>query len=174
MPTVPTPVVGPFRLFTPTFSFGAVLGLTLGHLWAMAWPGASLDTYAVIGAGGLIGTAMEAPVAGIAFTVELTGTTTVSLVVVALALAGALLVSRRLVNLSIYSARIAKPTAAPFATDAARPSASPTSPARPSEGQQARRDADGQAPTREVASGWRARWPRGRAPLTTRDRRGAS
>lgn len=89
MPTVPTPVVGPFRLFTPTFSFGAVQGLTLGHLWAMAWPGASLDTYAVIGAGALIGTAMEAPVAGIAFTVELTGTTTVSLVVVALALAGA-------------------------------------------------------------------------------------
>ena len=44
MPTVPTPVVGPFRLFTPTFSFGAVLGVTIGHLWAMAWPGASLDT----------------------------------------------------------------------------------------------------------------------------------
>lgn len=125
-------------LFTPTFSFGAVLGLTLGHLWAMAWPGASLDTYAVIGAGAMIGTAMEAPVAGIAFTLELTGTTTVSLVVVALALAGALLVSRQLVSLSIYSARIAKPTAPPFATDAAPPPASPTSPDRPGEDRQAR------------------------------------
>lgn len=95
-------------LFTPTFSFGAVLGLAMGQVWSIAWPGGSAATYALIGAGAMIGAAMKAPVAGSAFAIELTGTANASIVVIVLAVAGATMVAHHLGPSSIYSARAAK------------------------------------------------------------------
>jgi len=92
-------------LFTPTFSFGAVCGVVFGHLWAMAWPGTPVATDALIGAGAVISAAMDAPVAGIVFTIELTGTVNASIIVLLVAVAGAMVVFRRCEPLSIYSAR---------------------------------------------------------------------
>ncbi len=92
-------------LFTPTFSFGAACGMVFGHLWSLAWPGTPGATDALIGAGAVISAAMDAPVAGIAFAIELTGSTNASIVVVVLAVAGALVVFRRCQSLSIYAAR---------------------------------------------------------------------
>jgi H+/Cl- antiporter ClcA len=102
-------------LFTPTFAFGAVLGLLMGRLWSMAWPVGSPGIAALVGAGAMVGAAMEAPVAGLAFTIELAGTANASIAVLALAVAGATIVARRIEPLSIYSARLTKPKAPPIA-----------------------------------------------------------
>ncbi|MCU4183349.1 chloride channel protein [Acidiferrimicrobium sp. IK] len=93
-------------LFTPTVSFGAVVGALLGHAWALAWPGSSPATYAVIGAAAMLGAAMQAPVSALVFTVELTGTAGAQMVALALAVAVAVVVSRSLERRSIYSARL--------------------------------------------------------------------
>lgn len=92
-------------LFTPTLSFGAVLGAALGHVWVLLWPGPFTPAYAVIGAAALLTAAIEAPATGIAMTVELTGATAIT-VPILLASVGATIVSRRLETRSIYSARL--------------------------------------------------------------------
>jgi CIC family chloride channel protein len=92
-------------LFTPTMSFGAIFGALLGHLWLLVWPGPSVAAFAVIGAGALLAAAIEAPLTGIAMTIELTGTTVI-LAPILIAAVGATLVSRRFDLRSIYSARL--------------------------------------------------------------------
>jgi len=93
-------------LFTPTLSTGAVLAAFLGHVWAHVWPGASIEACSIVGAAAMLGTAMRAPVAAIAFTIELTDTVNASMVAILLALGGALLVARALERRSIYTARL--------------------------------------------------------------------
>jgi len=92
-------------LFTPTLSFGAVLGAALGHVWVLIWPGPFTPAYAVIGAAALLTAAIEAPATGVAMTVELTGAVAFT-VPILLASVGATVVSRRLETRSIYSARL--------------------------------------------------------------------
>jgi CIC family chloride channel protein len=96
-------------LFTPTFSFGAVTGALLGHLWVLVWPGAPGADFAVVGSAAMLAAAMQSPVAAIAFAIELTNTIDPAMVAVLLAVAGAVIVSRRLEVRSIYSARLARP-----------------------------------------------------------------
>jgi len=86
-------------------SFGAIFGALLGHLWLLVWPGPSVAAFAVIGAGALLAAAIEAPLTGIAMTIELTGTTVI-LAPILIAAVGATLVSRRFDLRSIYSARL--------------------------------------------------------------------
>jgi CIC family chloride channel protein len=103
-------------LFTPTFSTGAVIGALLGHIWAHIWPGASVEACAVAGAGAMLGAAMRAPIAAVAFTLELTGAANPGLVLILLALGGAMLVARGLERRSIYTARLpasSRPSAPP-------------------------------------------------------------
>ena len=92
-------------LFTPTMSFGAVFGAFLGHLWLLMWHGPSSASFAVVGAGALLTAAIEAPLTGIAMTIELTHSLAVTAPVLVAAV-GASLVSRRLEMRSIYSARL--------------------------------------------------------------------
>jgi CIC family chloride channel protein len=92
-------------LFTPTMSFGAVLGALLGHLWVLVWPGHMTASYAIVGAAALLTAAIEAPVTGIAMTLELTHTIAVTAPILVAAV-GATIVSRRLDTRSIYSARL--------------------------------------------------------------------
>jgi len=92
-------------LFTPTMSFGAVFGALLGHLWILMWPGPSTAGYAVVGAAALLCAAIEAPLTGIAMTLELTHTIAITAPILVVSV-GATVVSRQLETLSIYSARL--------------------------------------------------------------------
>ena len=103
----------PGGLFTPTLSLGAVLGALLGHLVALPAPGPDIAACAVAGAGAMLAAGMQAPIAAIAFTVELTGTVDASMVTILITVAGAVLVARRLETRSIYSARLPAPTPTP-------------------------------------------------------------
>jgi len=98
-------------LFTPTLSLGAVLGALLGHLWGLLWPGAEASVCAVAGAAALLAAGMQAPVAALAFTIELTRTVNASMVAILLPVGGALVVARRIEPRSIYSARLPAPAA---------------------------------------------------------------
>ncbi len=106
-------------LFTPTLSTGAALGAGLGHLWMLLWPGAAAPTFAMAGAAAMLAAGMQAPIAGIAFAVELTNTISASLVPILIAVAGAVIVARGLDPRSIYSARL------PHITEAAGDEAVP-------------------------------------------------
>ena len=93
-------------LFTPTFSFGAVLGAFLGRCWMYVWPGPDPVSYAVVGAAAMLSAGMQAPLAGIAFTIELTGNSNKVMLAMLLAVAGAVLTCRLFEQRSVYSARL--------------------------------------------------------------------
>lgn len=93
-------------LFTPTFSFGAVLGAFLGHSWSYLWPGNDPVGYAVVGAAAMLAAGMQAPVAAIAFAIELTDNSDKLMVALIIAAAGAILTCRRFEQRSVYSARL--------------------------------------------------------------------
>lgn len=93
-------------LFTPTFSFGAVLGAFLGRSWGYLWPGADPVSYAVVGAAAMLAAGMQAPVAAVAFSIELTANSDRIMVPVLLASAGAVLTCRLFEQRSVYSARL--------------------------------------------------------------------
>lgn len=115
-------------LFTPTMSFGAIFGALLGHLWILLWPGPSTASFAIVGAAALLTAAIEAPATGIAMTVELTRTVSVT-VPILIAAVGATLVSRRMELRSIYSARLSPPDGhADPPVASSRPEAEPSPP----------------------------------------------
>jgi CIC family chloride channel protein len=93
-------------LFTPTLSAGAMLGGGAGVAWSLAWPGSPAGAYALIGAAAMLGAAMQAPLAGLALTLELThgGFTIMIPMVAATVIATA--VARYVDGYSIYSARL--------------------------------------------------------------------
>jgi CIC family chloride channel protein len=103
----------PGGLFTPTLSLGAVLGALLGHFVALPTAGPDIAACAVAGAAAMLAAGMRAPIAAIAFTVELTGTVDASIVAILITVAGAVVVARRLETRSIYSARLPAPGPAP-------------------------------------------------------------
>lgn len=94
-------------LFTPTLSTGAVLGGFLGLAWSQLWPGGPVGAYAMIGAAAMMGSAMQAPLAGIALLVELTHSGFALLPPMIAATVGATLLARQVDGYSIYSARLA-------------------------------------------------------------------
>lgn len=91
-------------LFTPTLTFGALLGSLLGHGWSALWPGGHVAAYAMIGAAAVLAAAMQSPLAAIALVVELTHSGLGLVVPMVLAVAGATVVCRRLQPSSIYTA----------------------------------------------------------------------
>ncbi|TCK23005.1 chloride channel protein [Pseudonocardia endophytica] len=94
-------------LFTPTLSSGAALGAALGAVWSLLWPGTPVGTYALIGAAALIGSAMQAPLAGLAMVLELTHSGFALMVPSVAATFLATAVARWIDGYSIYSARLA-------------------------------------------------------------------
>ncbi len=104
-------------LFTPTMSFGAVLGVSLGRLWSFWLPGSPDATYGVLAAAAMMGAAMDAPATAVVFIMELTNRLLGVMVPALLAVVGATVTARYIDHRSIYSARLApEPTPA----DAAR------------------------------------------------------
>jgi chloride channel protein, CIC family len=96
----------PGGLFTPTMTYGALLGVVLGHTWALLWPGAPAGSYAVIAAGAVLAATTSGPVSSIVLLAELTHRVDAMMVPLILAVGGAVLVAQRLDPRSIYSARI--------------------------------------------------------------------
>lgn len=95
----------PGGLFTPTMTFGALLGGLLGEAWSLLSPGTAKDSYAIVGAGAMLAAASQGPVSSVVFMLELTDHTNALIVPLMLAVVGASAIARRLESRSIYSAR---------------------------------------------------------------------
>ncbi|MDQ2727823.1 MAG: chloride channel protein [Actinomycetota bacterium] len=93
-------------LFTPVMSTGAVLGGLAGMAWSLVWPGATVGSYAMIGAAAMIGAGMQAPLCALVLVLELTHSGFSVLVPMMAATALATLVSRSIDGYSIYTARL--------------------------------------------------------------------
>jgi chloride channel protein, CIC family len=93
-------------LFTPTLSTGAVLGGAIGVAWSLAFPGSPSGAYALVGAAAMLGAAMQAPLAGLALILELTGGGFALMIPMVAATVAATVVARYVDGYSIYSARL--------------------------------------------------------------------
>ena len=96
----------PGGLFTPTLTFGALLGGSLGHVWNSAWPIALPGSYAVIGASAVLAAATLGPVSAVVLVLELTHHIEGLIVPLLLAVAGATVTARLLRSRSLYSSNL--------------------------------------------------------------------
>lgn len=62
----------PGGLFTPTITFGALLGGVLGHLWLHVWPDAPPGAYALVVAAAVLAATTKGPISAVVFMMELT------------------------------------------------------------------------------------------------------
>ena len=95
----------PGGLFTPTMTFGALLGGLLGEGWSHVAPATSKDSYAIVGAGAMLASASQGPLSSVVFMLELTNHTDALIVPLLIAAGGATLMARKLNVHSIYSIR---------------------------------------------------------------------
>jgi CIC family chloride channel protein len=97
----------PGGLFTPTLTYGVLLGGLLGWAWSQLWPGAPLGSYAIIGGAAVLGAAMQGPLAAVVLLLELTHHADALMVPTLIAVVEATVLTRILGAPSIYSARLA-------------------------------------------------------------------
>ncbi|AWV01560.1 chloride channel protein [Burkholderia sp. JP2-270] len=81
-------------LLTPGLANGALLGVVLGGLWSLVWPGASIGGCALIGATAFLAASMQMPITAVVLLLEFTRANHDSLVPMLLAVAGALVAYR--------------------------------------------------------------------------------
>ncbi|AHH94057.1 chloride channel protein [Kutzneria albida] len=81
-------------LLTPSLANGALLGVLAGGLWALAWPGASPGSFAVVGAAAFLAAAQRMPLTAVVLIMEFTNASHDLLVPVLLAVAGAVATER--------------------------------------------------------------------------------
>ena len=93
----------PGGLFTPTLTFGSLLGGLLGEAWSLIAPATSKDSYAILGAGAMVASASQGPVSAVVFMLELTNHTDALIVPLLVAVTGATLTARKLNVQSMYS-----------------------------------------------------------------------
>jgi CIC family chloride channel protein len=93
-------------LFTPFMSTGAEFGAMAGIAWSHMWPGAPVGVFALVGAAAMIGSSIQAPIAGLVLIIELTHTGFAVLVPIMAATFLATAVARHIDGYSIYSARL--------------------------------------------------------------------
>jgi chloride channel protein, CIC family len=96
----------PGGLFTPTLSFGVLLGGLLGDAWTQIWPGTPLGVYAIIGGAAVLGASMQGPIAAVVVLLELTHQADELVVPIVMAVVTATVVARQFNAPSIYSARL--------------------------------------------------------------------
>jgi H+/Cl- antiporter ClcA len=96
----------PGGLFTPTLTFGAMLGGVLGHLWNGVWPGVPAGLYSLVGAGAVLAATTQGPLSALVLMIELTGHNRAFVVPLLLAVISATLVARAIDVRSIYDARL--------------------------------------------------------------------
>jgi H+/Cl- antiporter ClcA len=97
----------PGGLFTPTLTFGVLLGGLLGKGWTELWPGTPLGAYAIIGGAAVLAACMQGPLAAVVLLLELTHRADALMVPVLLAVVEATVLARVLGAPSIYAARLA-------------------------------------------------------------------
>jgi len=96
----------PGGLFTPSLTFGALLGATLGYAWSWLWPGVPPGFFALLGAGALLAATTQGPISAMVLMMELTRRDR-SFILPMLVVAGiATLVARSIEPRSIYDARL--------------------------------------------------------------------
>jgi H+/Cl- antiporter ClcA len=100
----------PGGLFTPTLTFGVLLGGLLGEAWTQIWPGAPLGSYAIIGGAAVLGASMQGPLAAVVLLLELTHHADSLMVPILLAIVEATVLTRLFGAPSIYSARLSAPS----------------------------------------------------------------
>ena len=93
-------------MFTPSLTFGALLGAALGHAWSELWPGTPLGFFALLGAGAILAATTQGPISAVVLIMELTGRDR-SFIVPLILIAGiSTLISRSIEQRSIYDARL--------------------------------------------------------------------
>lgn len=96
-------------LFTPFMSTGAVFGAMMGIGWSTLWPGSPVGAFALVGAAAMLGSSIQAPLAGLVLVLELTHSGFSLMVPVMTATFLATALARHLDGYSIYSARLPAP-----------------------------------------------------------------
>jgi H+/Cl- antiporter ClcA len=96
----------PGGLFTPSLTFGALLGGMLGCASSWFWPGIPLGLAAILGAGAMLAATTQGPISAVVLMVELTGRDRTFIAPLLLAVITATLVSRTIEPRSIYDARL--------------------------------------------------------------------
>ncbi|WP_269501453.1 chloride channel protein [Burkholderia sp. IMCC1007] len=81
-------------LLTPGLANGALLGVVLGGVWSLVWPGASIGGCALIGATAFLAASMQMPITAVVLLLEFTRANHDSLVPMLLAVAGSLVAYR--------------------------------------------------------------------------------
>jgi CIC family chloride channel protein len=96
----------PGGLFTPSLTFGALLGATLGHAWSALWPGVPVGFFALLGAGAVLSATTQGPISAVVLIMELTGRDRSFILPLILIAAISTLISRSIEHRSIYDARL--------------------------------------------------------------------
>ena len=96
----------PGGLFTPSLTFGALLGAVLGYAWSMLWPGVPAGFFALLGAGAVLSATTQGPISAVVLVMELTGRDR-SFILPLILIAGiSTLIARSIEHRSIYDARL--------------------------------------------------------------------
>jgi chloride channel protein, CIC family len=96
----------PGGLFTPSLTFGALLGAVLGHAWSWLWPGVPPGLFALLGAGAVLAATTQGPISAVVLMMELTGHAR-SFILPLLLIAGiSTLIARSIEDRSIYDAKL--------------------------------------------------------------------
>ncbi len=96
----------PGGLFTPSLTFGAMLGGVLGLPWMWLWPGVPPGVFALLGAAAMLAATTQGPISAVVLMMELTGYARAAIVPLLLVVATATLVARTIEPRSIYDARL--------------------------------------------------------------------
>jgi CIC family chloride channel protein len=96
----------PGGLFTPSLTFGALLGAALGHAWSALWPGVPVGFFALLGAGAVLSATTQAPISAVILLMELTGRDRSFILPLILIAAISTLIARSIEHRSIYDARL--------------------------------------------------------------------
>lgn len=96
----------PGGLFTPSLTFGALLGTALGYAWSHFWPGVPLGYFALLGAGAVLSGTTQGPISAVVLVMELTGRDRSFALPLLLIAALSALIARSIDPRSIYDARL--------------------------------------------------------------------
>ncbi len=96
----------PGGLFTPSLTFGALLGGLLGHAWSWFWPGVPPGLFALLGAGAVVAATTQGPISAVVLMMELTARDRSFILPLLLIACLSTLISRSIDRRSIYDARL--------------------------------------------------------------------
>ena len=96
----------PGGLFTPSLTFGALLGALLGHAWSLLWPGVPPGLFAFLGAAAVVAATTQGPISAAVLFMELTGRDRSFILPLLLIVGLSSLIARSLEPRSIYDARL--------------------------------------------------------------------